>query len=683
MKAMRYQSPLKEKLPPLVLFLALISVLISGVTAQESSREVLRIPGYQQILSFAGEPVVRIQKGDSPQWKNPEFDDSSWKTISLPSQWEEAAFPDWKGLCWYRITLSFPQEIPRESLAISLGEIFDADETYFNGSLIGGYGEVDDPGGNAFERDRIYEIPTALIRPGQENVIAIRVRGIFGQSGPIKGRFALGPEESLRQRFFQENLVKSFLGVVYLVLAAYFLLFFIRRPQEKSNLTFGLFSLDLALYTFLRTEFRYWVIPSFNACKHLEMASLLLLPALLMYFMVTYYQKKRRIYQDIYMGFSLVMALVFLFFIDDAEMRFSLNKMMQITWIIPVGTILYILGSRLKSNRDARLMFGAILVITIILILDIFSERNLINIPPLSSYGFLLFVVSMALILTNRFVMLHHQVEELNKNLEAKVEKRTEELNRALTAVKEKDARILMEMRMAGEIQNTLLPHPLPALEKISLNAHYEPFRSVSGDFYDILPLKDGRQVLLLADASGHGMPAALITILAKKSFYKAAVNSSSLKEVLVKVNQELCEVIQTDHYLTAFLCAFGPGGRVTFANAGHTQPLFYQADPGRIKHLTTGGMFVGAVPEASETYEEKALTMKPGDRILLYTDCLIEAGNGEEPYGEKRLLASFLRHISIKQDMLLKALVKDLKNFAGEGSLKDDLTLISITRRE
>ncbi len=651
-----------------------------------SSTAAVPFPSYQEILPFDGIPAVRIQKGDNPEWKAPGLDDSQWKRISLPSQWEQAAFPQWDGICWYRITFQFPEGLPDQPIGISLGEIFDADQTYFNGVLIGGEGDVDNRQKNAFEKDRIYPIPSKLIRPGRENVIAIRVRGIFGQSGPIKGRFALGPWTQIYRGFFTQNLFNFIPSIIYLFLGLYFVLFYLRRPQDKGTLAFAGFSLTLALYTFLRTEFRYWVISSFSTLKHIETFALLLLPALLMLFMLLYFHQRRRLFHDIYLGFSLVMAAAGLLFISDAEIRFSVIKFMQVTWLLPAGTIIAVLAGQIrKGSRDARLMAAAIAVIFIFLILDILTERNLIDLPSLTPYGFLLFVLSLALVLSNRFVRLHHQVQELNQHLEQKVEERTEELNQALKAIKEKDARILMEMQMAGEIQQTLLPEPLPAPgPDISLIPLYEPFRAVSGDFYDHLTLADGRPLLLLADASGHGMPAALITILAKKSFFKAAASSRSPAEVLTKVNRELCGIIKTSHYLTAVLLAFGPEGRVTFANAGHTPCLLYQAgktEGSRISQLTGPGMFVGAVEEADDTYQDRELPLNRGDRILLYTDCLLEGGNGEEDYGEKRLLTSFRKHILRPAQEVPAALVKDLKDFTAGRPLKDDLTLILAAR--
>ncbi|MFP4363829.1 MAG: SpoIIE family protein phosphatase [Spirochaetia bacterium] len=644
----------------------------------------IEIEAYSDPVRFAYEPVVLIEPGDSAEYRLPEYDDSLWQVISVPSKWEEAALPGHQGITWYRIHIQFPDELPGEAIGISLGEIFDADQTFFNGELIGATGDVDNPQGNAFERDRIYQIPTRLIRPGDENVLAIRVRGIFGQSGLIKGDYIIAYYSELIKDFYLQEFLRLMFGVVYIVIAAYFLLFYIRRTQEVENLLFGIFSLCLSIYVFFRTELRYLVFENFDLIKRLEISCLFLLIPVLMAFILAYYRKKQEPVFLAYYAVNAVVILFNLFFIQDAEIRFTLVKIVQITWIFPVVVVLWTLVTHVKKSKDAKLMLYAITVLVIILVLDILAARNLIQLPSLMSYGFLLFVVSMAIILANRFVELHHEVEELNVHLEDKVKIRTKELNDALTKIQLRDKQLMFEMRMAGEIQVSLLPKPIPRWNGVHSAAKYQPLRSVSGDFFDAYIMPGNKFGVVIADVSGHGMPAALITIMAKRFFTIASGKFSRISEIFRFVNTELCQILQTEHYMTAFMIIFNGDGTIQYGNAGHTRSIMVNKEKGSIKLLNTGGTFIGAMEEANDSYEDKSMAMKKGDKLLLYTDCLTEAANpAGEMYEDYRLIESVKKHFDKEVNSFVNSIYKELLQFTDEKPFVDDLTIIGLEQKD
>ena len=389
----------------------------------------LTINSYTKNIDFSDNPIVNIIKGDNQNYKNSDFNDSNWEIISLPSDWS-SLYPDYNGISWYRIHIQFPNYLPQSALGISLGTITDTDETYFNGVLIGSSGSIDNPRDAAYDKKRLYGIPTALIKPGEDNVLAIRVKGIFSYAnGPFTGSFIIGNYAELLTNLFSNNFLKLFLVVIYYIVALYFLLFFARRVEEKENLFFALFSLAMGTYFALRTQGKYFIDTDFFTLKKIEYLILAIVVPLLLEFLMKFFKKKHNIFHLIFFSISTVNFLIFLF--SNSYLFWDkYNQLIQVpVWAMGVTLIFIVLISKLRKELDARLIFYAIIILLITLINDIMLNMAVYQFIQLTSYGFLFMVIAIALILSNRFVRLNKEVEELNINLEHRVNLRTQELN--------------------------------------------------------------------------------------------------------------------------------------------------------------------------------------------------------------------------------------------------------------
>ncbi|MCK5674029.1 MAG: hypothetical protein KAH95_11675, partial [Spirochaetales bacterium] len=271
------------------------------------------ITSYTNNIDFSDTPSALIMKGDKQEYKNIDFNDSKWNTVSLPSDWGDI-YPDYNGIAWYRIHLNFPNHLPVNALGVRLGVITDTDETYFNGTLIGSSGDIEDPKNAAYDKQRLYEIPTTLIIPGEDNVLAIKVKGLFSYSnGPFKGSFEIGEFSKLQSTLLSIDFVKLFFVVIYYLVAAYFLLFFVRRMEEKENLFFALFSLAMGTYFALRSQGKYLINADFFTLKKIEYLVLAILVPLLVEFLIRFFKKKHTILHYIYFGISIVNFSIFLF----------------------------------------------------------------------------------------------------------------------------------------------------------------------------------------------------------------------------------------------------------------------------------------------------------------------------------------------------------------------------------
>src|ERR671910_2926413 len=191
--------------------------------------------------------------------------------------------------------------------------------------------------------------------------------------------------------------------------------------------------------------------------------------------------------------------------------------------------------------------------------------------------------------------------------------------------------RVEQDLRVARSIQQASLPKEVPRLEGWQISPYYQPAREVGGDFYDFFDLEDGRVVVVVGDATGKGMPAALIAE-ATSNMLRAvaqALGSSSPGGVLSRVNETLLARIPDNMFVTCFYAILDPkSGSLSYANAGHDLPYLWQS--GEAQELRARGMPLGLMPRMS--YEEKEITLQADEAALFYSDGLVEA---HDPKGE------------------------------------------------
>jgi serine phosphatase RsbU (regulator of sigma subunit)/predicted ester cyclase len=236
------------------------------------------------------------------------------------------------------------------------------------------------------------------------------------------------------------------------------------------------------------------------------------------------------------------------------------------------------------------------------------------------------------------------------------------------------------ELRMARSIQQASLPKELPTLEGWQITPYYLPAREVGGDFYDFFELDEGRLGVVVGDATGKGMPAALMAE-ATSNMLRAvarAFDSSSPGEVLAQVNETLLARIPANMFVTCFYAILDPdSGSLTYANAGHDLPYLHRN--GEAEELRARGMPLGLMPGMG--YEEKETMLHTGEVALLYSDGLVEAHDPKgEMFGFPRLRALVAEHAERRS--LEDKLLEELYSFVGESwEQEDDITLLTLLR--
>jgi len=242
--------------------------------------------------------------------------------------------------------------------------------------------------------------------------------------------------------------------------------------------------------------------------------------------------------------------------------------------------------------------------------------------------------------------------------------------------------RIEQELRVARSIQQASLPKEVPSLEGWQITPYYQPAREVGGDFYDFFELEDGRVGVVVGDATGKGVPAALV-VTATYSMLRAvaqALGSFSPGEVLAQVNETLLARIPSNMFVTCFYAILDPkSATLSYANAGHDLP-YLRRRGGDAEELRARGMPLGLMSRMS--YEEGEASLREEDSVLFYSDGLVEAHDPKgEMFGFPRLRA-LVAEDSEEERPLVDFLMEELYSFVGEGwEQEDDITLLTLKR--
>lgn len=232
------------------------------------------------------------------------------------------------------------------------------------------------------------------------------------------------------------------------------------------------------------------------------------------------------------------------------------------------------------------------------------------------------------------------------------------------------------DLEIAREIQQAMLPrapYVAPGVEAFGLT---RPANTVGGDFYDVLPLDDGRVAIAVGDVAGKGSPAALLMALLLAILRTLVDEGLAPAALVTRLNTQVARHAPPSRFVTLVYGVFEPStGLLTYVNAGHLPPLVRRAD-GTIERLTDGGVALGMFDQ-SEYHTGQALLL-PGDRFVLYSDGVTEAENPTgTPFEDTGFEAVLAAHADADPCELCSAIVAAVERHAGDRSLADDVTLL------
>ena len=245
----------------------------------------------------------------------------------------------------------------------------------------------------------------------------------------------------------------------------------------------------------------------------------------------------------------------------------------------------------------------------------------------------------------------------------------------------EERRRFEQEMAVAHETQKSLLPQSLPQFGNFSISVFCEPTRHVGGDFYDFLQLKPDELIGVLADVSGKGVPAALLSSLFQGALDIVCRTGAPAEEVLNQTNKFLYARSPSNGFVTLFFFWINCDGKGEFIGAGHTPAYLFRADSGEIEELSSQGMILGAFDFA--TYKSSPLELNPGDVLVVYSDGVTEATNREgEMFGEEKLLEVIGSNALAGAKVLKEKILEKIDQFTEGMTQSDDITFLLIAAK-
>ncbi len=447
-------------------------------------------------------------------------------------------------------------------------------------------------------------------------------------------------------------------ALLSIALAAIAVFFFRRRTRDLTLIFFGLFCVLYAVRLLA-------VLPSFRSLfdesrtfwdyVNWVITCTITLPfGLFLYQVVGEHLRK-------FLRWPLAAQTVFVGFgILAAAFRFSLAKLLVANNIVVLGMFvaiaLFLVASKQRPGLRKSLTHEIRVFIVGLLVWGLFVvHANLLGLKILTGHnveflGFLVFVACLGYVSARRTFANEERLLAINKELE-----------------------------IARRIQASTLPQNVPALTGLEIAARYVPMSAVAGDFYDFLSVDEKRVGVLVADVTGHGVPAALIASMLKVALAGQAAHAHDPARVLTGLNRALSGKFE-EHFVTAaYLFVDLDKSLLRYSAAGHPPLMLASRATGKVAEIEENGLMLGMFSEA--TYSSVAIRVGPGDRCLLYTDGVFEARNiAQEEFGKSRCKEFLEAQRDVPAAPFANALLNRIASFSGHNSgraQEDDITFL------
>ncbi len=266
------------------------------------------------------------------------------------------------------------------------------------------------------------------------------------------------------------------------------------------------------------------------------------------------------------------------------------------------------------------------------------------------------------------------------KKAEVELAKRNRELQESYRTIREQTKQMHIELEHAKQTQQAILPKQFPEIEGVQLSCKFVPMEKIGGDFYDVFRVDDEHFGLLVADVTGHGISAALISLMIYSIFKDSAVGLASPSIVSNLANARLDGKLPIGKMATMFYAVYHPGDRMlTYVSAGHPPGLVLRPRTQEVIELTSSGMIFGIIPFQVE-YEERQFQLETGDKLFLYTDGIFEVVNEDDKMlGAERFQAFLQEHIHLPLSSLLNEVYQYGLNYSGIQGFEDDITFLGL----
>ena len=244
---------------------------------------------------------------------------------------------------------------------------------------------------------------------------------------------------------------------------------------------------------------------------------------------------------------------------------------------------------------------------------------------------------------------------------------------------------LLSEMELARDLQRRILPEHEFSFGRYNMYGVSIPEKTVGGDFFNYYPMPEDpdRMAVSIGDAASKGFSAAVQALFVSGALMMSVEDGSKISSMLRRINSINRRIFPHERFLTLCYCELfdGEEGLMLYSNAGHSKPVHYHAATGECSELAVTGPVIGLIPDAH--FSVTNTNIMPGDVLLMYTDGISEANNGEEEYEERRIIDTLRRTARLTAKEICLELIQDVQTFSAQGRYSDDKTVVVIKRND
>jgi serine phosphatase RsbU (regulator of sigma subunit) len=628
----------------------------------------------------------RFMAGDNPEWAHTDYDDSDWDFVSTNLTEAELAFRDWEGIGWFRKHLEVSPELTGKPMALLVDRHLGASEIYLNGEKIYELGRFStDPGQvESFSQRE----PLAIVFPERDKqILAVRfinpntaeTSRLFGNNGfrMLLGDWQTHQAESYRFLSVWTGSNMFYLGVLLAFSLIHFLLF-IFYPVERRNLYFSLFTGGLVIlsYLFYRIELASFTIDTLHMMRYMVIAETIVIVFAARFTHSLDADHSPWLVNGMFISGITVAVLVGFFTIELLILR----DLVMLVYLVEILRCLFLMVYKKRSG--IWVLGGGVLIF----IMGLFTAI-LINFGFLQGSASTVNMASSSALILSMSVFLSREFATTQRNLESRLVEIRSLSERALeqeriSKEREIEKRLLeaenqrktAELEEARALQLSMLPKKMPSNGSLDIAVYMQTATEVGGDYYDYSQKKDGSLVLVLGDATGHGMKAGIM-VAAAKSYFHTLVHEADILSMLRRISSGLKNLNMHLMYMGMILAQFREN-KLELAIAGMPPVLHYRKTDCKVDTVILKGLPLGG--KASYPYRKETLNLSEGDIVLLMSDGLMELfSQNREMLGIERIGSVIENSNGSSASDIVNELQKLAGNWTGGSAPHDDITLM------
>lgn len=609
--------------------------------------------------------------------------------LAIPNSWQGEEYSGIElprtGKATLRAFIQINKQSVGQELRIYIPDVASSYRFFANGVLIGGQGK---PGINQFDDTPRIKSKYYTLIPDDEIVeLVFHIANYENNFGGFWGHPILGNKYIMdRERMFANARELFLLGALSLIGLYHFGLYFYKR-KETSIFYFAIFCVLLGIrLAFTGERYILELFPKFHwpTAFRIEFASYYFAVPTFLLFIHSLFPEESKIK---HVRRALVASTVFAFtlFLPISVFTILLYGFQILAFLI-IGYVIHInLKAVLNSRPNSKLFLIGLLILAFSVSFDILKHSLNSRGIGLTPYALLCFIFIQSLILSSRIANAFVRAEELaeslkisnesllavTENLEQIVSERTYQLNSSL-------GRIKKDLLLAKKIQQKILPEDGIKFSPLKIHLYFQPQEQVGGDFYDIFELDNGIVRFFIADATGHGIQAALYTMAIKSEYEAIKRFITKTDDLMNHLNQKIQNKFSgLKIVFSGFLLDIDTRTKtVYYSSAGHPNQIFQSSGTQIILNRT--GNIIGL--KKDQPYTQKQFPILEGDRILLFTDGMLEQKNeSREEFGMDRMQKIVSEFTQKESERVLAELVIQLFLFQGKEEQEDDQTVIFI----